>query len=147
MPTISEASLTRKFNLGNYESLEVGAKAFMAEGENLQQVLAQLEYQLEKYFEAAHPEAFTRQPQPSQPIQQPQAVQRGLTKEDAEKLFPDELCELLSFEDKGDYIIIKPRQFLGAENFAKIAQIVREVGGDYVSAGKESHFRIPKKKV
>jgi hypothetical protein len=53
---------------------------------------------------------------------------------------------LLSFEEKVEYIIIKPRQFLGSENFAKIASIVRGIGGDYVSAGKESHFRVPRKK-
>ena len=32
-----------------------------------------------------------------------------------------------------------------AENFAKIASIVRGAGGEYISAGKESHFRIPKR--
>jgi hypothetical protein len=41
---------------------------------------------------------------------------------------------------------VKPRQFLGSDNFAKIASIVREMDGDYVSAGKQSHFRIPKGK-
>lgn len=60
--------------------------------------------------------------------------------------FPDELEELLSFEEKDEFIVIKPRQFLGSENFSKIASIVRSLGGDYISAGKESHFRIPKKK-
>jgi len=52
---------------------------------------------------------------------------------------------LLSFEEKEDYVIIKPRQFLGSENFSKIASAVRQMGGDYVSAGKASHFRVPKK--
>jgi hypothetical protein len=50
----------------------------------------------------------------------------------------------LSIEDKGDNIIIKPTQFLGSENFAKIVSIVRGLGGEYVSAGKESHLKIPK---
>ncbi|MEM4643603.1 MAG: hypothetical protein QXY51_03115 [Candidatus Bathyarchaeia archaeon] len=61
-------------------------------------------------------------------------------------MFPEDLEERLSFEEKDDFIIIKPRQFLGSENFARIASIVRGMGGDYVSAGKESHFRVPKKK-
>lgn len=65
---------------------------------------------------------------------------------DVKKVFPEDLEPLLSFEDKGEYIMIKPRQFLGSENFARIASIIREVGGEYISAGKESHFRIPKKK-
>jgi hypothetical protein len=53
---------------------------------------------------------------------------------------------LLNIEERNDYIIIKPRQFLGSENFAKIASAVRGMGGEYISAGKDSHFRVPKKK-
>lgn len=64
--------------------------------------------------------------------------------EDIRTMFPEQLENLLNFEEKEDYIMIKPRQFLGSDNFAKIASIVRETGGDYVSAGKESHFRVPK---
>jgi hypothetical protein len=60
--------------------------------------------------------------------------------------FPEELEARLSFEEKGDYIIIKPKQFLGSENFAKIASASRGMGGEYISAGKDSHFRVPKKK-
>ncbi len=60
-------------------------------------------------------------------------------------MFPSELGDLLSFEEEDNYIIVKPRQYLGGENFAKIASIVRGAGGEYISAGKESHFRIPKK--
>jgi len=64
--------------------------------------------------------------------------------ESGQKLFPKELREMLEFEETEKYIIIKPRGYLGSENFAKIASIVREAGGEYVSAGKESHFRISK---
>lgn len=60
--------------------------------------------------------------------------------------FPEELETRLGFEDKGDYIIIKPKQFLGSENFAKIASTVRGMSGEYISAGKDSHFRVPKKR-
>jgi len=66
--------------------------------------------------------------------------------EDIKTMFPEDLENLLSFEEKEDYIMIKPRQFLGSENFAKIASIVRGIGGDYVSAGKGSHFRVPRKR-
>ena len=66
--------------------------------------------------------------------------------EDIRMVFPEDLDALLSFEEKGDYIIIKPRQFLGSENFAKIASAVRGMGGEYISAGKDSHFRVFKKK-
>ncbi len=67
--------------------------------------------------------------------------------EDVRMMFPEGLENLLNFEEKNDYIIVKPRQFLGSENFAKIASVVREMGGEYISAGKESHFRVPRKKV
>src|SRR4030066_1769741 len=60
--------------------------------------------------------------------------------------FPEDLDNLLNFEEKTDYIMIKPRQFLGSENFAKIASTVRGMGGEYISAGKDSHFRVLKKK-
>ena len=65
--------------------------------------------------------------------------------DDVRLAFPEELEALLSFEEKGDYIVVKPRQFLGSENFAKIASAVRGLGGEYISAGKDSHFRVPKK--
>lgn len=60
--------------------------------------------------------------------------------------FPKELADMLYFEDKGNMVTIKPRQYLGSENFAKIASIVRSINGEYVSAGKDSHFRIVPKK-
>lgn len=66
--------------------------------------------------------------------------------DDIRMSFPEELETRLSFDEKGDYIIIKPKQFLGSENFAKIASAVRGMGGEYISAGKDSHFRVPKKK-
>jgi len=65
--------------------------------------------------------------------------------DDVRVAFPENLETLLSFQEKDDYIMVKPRQFLGAENFAKIASTVRGLGGEYISAGKNSHFRVPKK--
>ena len=65
--------------------------------------------------------------------------------DDVRMVFPEDLEALLSFEEKSDYIVVKPRQFLGSENFAKIASTVRGMGGEYISAGKDSHFRVPKK--
>jgi len=60
--------------------------------------------------------------------------------------FPRELADMLMFDEpKAGTVVIKPRQYLGSENFAKIASIVRSINGEYVSAGKESHFRVVKK--
>ena len=64
---------------------------------------------------------------------------------EVQKNFPKELERLLEFREKNEYIIIKPKQFLGSENFAKIASIARELGGEYISAGKDSHFRVSKR--
>jgi len=64
--------------------------------------------------------------------------------EDIKMMFTKELEEMLIFEEKGDFIKVTPRQYLGSENFAKIASTVREAGGEYISAGRDSHFRIPK---
>ncbi len=66
--------------------------------------------------------------------------------EDIKMMFPEDLEELLNFEEKEDYVIVKPRQYLGSENFAKIASVVRGMGGEYISAGKASHFRVPRKR-
>jgi hypothetical protein len=85
------------------------------------------------------PTAPTTPPKPETP-----QAEKPLGIEDVKMMFPEDLEGLLNFEDKGEYVKITPRQYLGAENFAKIAQIVRGAGGDYISAGKESHFRVPK---
>jgi hypothetical protein len=81
---------------------------------------------------------------PRQPVPQLPGKERSV--EDMRMSFPEELETRLGFEDKGDFIIIKPKQFLGSDNFAKIASAIRGMGGEYISAGKDSHFRVPKKK-
>ncbi len=64
---------------------------------------------------------------------------------EVQRNFPKDLEKLLEFKEKDEYIIIKPKQFLGSENFAKIASIARELGGEYISAGRDSHFRVSKR--
>ena len=64
---------------------------------------------------------------------------------DVKQAFSPELSAMLFFEESGKFIIVKPRRFLGSDNFAKIASVVRELGGEYISAGRESHFKISKK--
>ena len=92
---------------------------------------------ISKSLKATAPRAApTPTPQPAKPTEK--------TVEDVSTMFPKELETMLIFEDKGAFIRITPRQFLGSENFAKIASAVREAGGEYVSAGRDSHFRIPK---
>ena len=86
------------------------------------------------------------QPTPQTPATVSHEIhEKEKTIEDVRIAFTEDLEKLLSFEEKSDYIMVKPRQFLGSENFAKIASAVRGMGGEYISAGKESHFRVPKK--
>lgn len=83
--------------------------------------------------------------QPTQPTQ-PAVEAKEVKVEEVVSAFPEDLQKLLKFEDKGEFIAIKPSGFLGSDNFAKIADIIRNrLGGEYISAGKESHFRVPKK--
>jgi len=79
---------------------------------------------------------------PPKPTSAPALKTRSI--KDIQMMFPPELEDLLTFNEKENHIIIKPRQYLGSENFAKIASIIRGAGGEYISAGKDSHFRIPK---
>jgi hypothetical protein len=90
------------------------------------------------------PKAMPTQTTPSPVAGETTPKQRSI--DEIRMSFPEELENRLGFEDKGDYIIIKPKQFLGSENFAKIASAVRGMGGEYISAGKDSHFRVPKEK-
>jgi len=76
------------------------------------------------------------------PVAQPVQEQKASKLEEVKMAFPEDLEALLYFEEKDGYIILKPRQFLGSENFAKIASAVRGLGGEYISAGKDSHFRV-----
>jgi len=76
------------------------------------------------------------------PAPAPTPAERMRSVKDVRTLFPKELEDMLNFDETPQYIIIKPRQYLGSENFAKIASIVRGTGGEYISAGKESHFRV-----
>ena len=55
-----------------------------------------------------------------------------------------ELLNIDEGKESAQYIKVSPKQFLGTQNFAKIAQTVKQLGGTYVSAGKASHFLIPK---
>jgi hypothetical protein len=72
----------------------------------------------------------------------PPQIKRSIT--DVKQAFSSELEGMLTFEEKEKIIIARPRRFLGSENFAKIASVIRNLGGEYVSAGKKSHFEVPK---
>lgn len=78
----------------------------------------------------------------TQPMPEPKPAGRKV--EDVRMLFTQDLEELLNFEDKGEWIRIAPKKYLGSDNFAAIASVIRTAGGEYISAGRDSHFKLPK---
>ena len=149
---ITKVSFNRKFNLGNYESLDVYAEAELSQTDNPLDVWTVLRDNTEMWYRDSSKKPVGEQA--NQPIEQPkpqstpqqtkQATQKT-EKLPIEKEFPPELEMQLKFEDKGDYIRIAPAQFLGSETFSKVAAVVRGLGGEYISAGKDSHFEIYKR--
>jgi hypothetical protein len=91
------------------------------------------------------PQTTTIPATPAPALDMHKVTERSQSIEDIKTMFPEDLENLLGFEEKEDCIIIRPRQFLGSENFAKIASVVRGMGGEYISAGKASHFRVPRR--
>jgi hypothetical protein len=51
---------------------------------------------------------------------------------------------IIDTDNSAMFVIVRPSKFLGSENFSKVASVIRGLGGQYVSAGKNSHFEIPK---
>jgi len=82
--------------------------------------------------------SFIQQPQP-ETTATPAAPAGGLIMK-----FPAHLREILTFATEGNQIVVKPTKYLGKETFAELSQIVKGLGGRYVSAGKNSHFEVPK---
>ena len=58
--------------------------------------------------------------------------------------FSKELEEMLIFEEYPELVIVRTRRFLGGDNFAKVAAIVRSLNGEYISNGTKSHFKVPR---
>jgi len=51
----------------------------------------------------------------------------------------------LDITEDEENIVVMPKRYLGRKRFSEIAELMRELGGNYVSAGKESKFLIPKR--
>jgi hypothetical protein len=129
-----ELEYSRTFNLGNYESEHITLKVDLDETEDLHESFKELKF------------SVFRLQKESQGIKETkQVVESDERLEPLKQSFSKNLRQLLIFEEKQNYAIIKPRNFLGSNNFAKVASVVRNLGGEYVSAGKDSHFKISKK--
>jgi hypothetical protein len=78
------------------------------------------------------------------PITVKHSIQEKKTLTEVQNAFPKELRELLEFSEFSEGFAIRPKQYLGSENFARVVEVVKGLGGQYISKGKESHFEVPK---
>ena len=69
----------------------------------------------------------------------PDAILEGL------KLDLDPYIDDLNITEEQDSIVVAPKGYLGRKKFNSIASIIRQMGGQYVSADKMSRFLVPKK--
>jgi len=82
------------------------------------------------------------------PVDSPQIEKTGLHLEPTcSNEFPELITDTcIVTRDEGG-VSLKPKQFLGKERFNDVLAYVRGAGGRYLPAGKDSYFRIPKKRV
>jgi len=64
--------------------------------------------------------------------------------EDIKKAFPNQLLDKIEVTESEGMIFIKPKKFLGSKLFASLAEVCKQLGGEYISMGRDSHFRIVK---
>ena len=67
-----------------------------------------------------------------------------ITVESVQGLFSEEQLGVLKVSDEGKFVKVTLLKYLVGDKFADIAGRVKDVWGDWVSQGKQSHFRIPK---
>lgn len=131
--TITKGKTVRAADREEWIKLEFSLKALVDDQNDMEAAKAHLEGLLDGWLSSSLSASSAK---PSAEAQTLDSIQN---------VFPAELRKLLTFEQNNEHITIRPQGFLGAENFSKIIKIVRGAGGYYVSSGKESHFRIPKK--
>jgi len=59
-----------------------------------------------------------------------------------QKEFNPEQIELLNFSIKGDYLIVKPAQYLKNE-WNEINEVVKNIGGEWIKGSIISYWKIP----
>jgi hypothetical protein len=86
--------------------------------------------------------AVKLEPKPEPKIAAASTVQPSKTPLKMENEFSPEQRKVLSFTVKGDYVIVKPIQFLKAE-WDDINEVVRSLGGKWVKGDIISYWEIP----
>jgi len=54
------------------------------------------------------------------------------------------LLEKIDISEDEDAVIVRPKEYLGGENFKKIHDVVGPLKGEWISEGKKGYWRIPK---
>jgi hypothetical protein len=86
--------------------------------------------------------AVKSEPKPEPKIAVTNTAQPSKTAIKMENEFSPEQRKVLSFTVKGDYVIVKPIQFLKAE-WDDINEVVRSLGGKWVKGDIISYWEIP----
>lgn len=92
------------------------------------------------------PEKTNAQSTPAAQTPQTRDAQLGpgkWTKESILKAIPDNFVKEVDIEETSVAFVIRI-PFMSSDKFATIAQVIRNLGGEYISAGRSSHFRIRK---
>jgi hypothetical protein len=144
---ISKVSYSRKFNLGNYETMDLEVEAQLNEKDNPLEgwsILADntemwfIDYQRKKaknMESEGKPQAQTPSVQTpfSKPSNSPPSI---LTK------FPQEMADNLTATLENGVWKIKPTHLLETALFAKTCKFVEDLGGSYVQEPKNKHWEI-----
>ena len=126
-----ELEYSRTFNLGDYQSERITLKIELDENEDLDESYRSLKASVFKLQQEGCLIENTKR-----------VVEIDKHLEPLKQKFPSELAALLIFSETKDAVIIKTKGFLGTANFAKIGAVVRNLGGEWISSGKDSHFKI-----
>jgi len=119
---IREIEYSRTFNLGQYESERISLKAELDETDDLKQTFNKVKIHV---FQL-HKEKLNLE-----------IIQK------VKERFLDKWVERIDFSHQENFIIVKTKQYLNTDDFEELRAIIKDFGGEYVSAGKDSHFKIP----
>jgi hypothetical protein len=133
--TITKGKTVKAADREEWIKLEFSVKAAVEDEAELNVAKAHLEGLIDGWLTSL------QTPPPANPADPVVSAKQKLGPE----IFPEDLRKLLAFEERDGFLVIKPKGFLGAEVFAKVAEVIKSYNGEYVSAGKSSHFRVPNK--
>ena len=134
---ITKIMVNRKFNLGNYESLDMAAEAEISEADNPLEILAVLRDNIEMEYIAMQNKKT--QPAPSTTTSPFKRVEPKKEEPKTKSGFKDETIKNVVIETNGD---IKTIGFIhDRELWARINDDLKANGYRWISEGKNSHWQ------